>query len=969
MPTSACRGQQALLIALVVGLAMLAAVRHDSGPLAEQIPMPAVERAALLERIDALRFSARPDSALPLLERWIDTARADGDSALLLGAVLRYGATRVGRGEASAGEPYLREAVTVGEALNDTTSTCSALRWLSVAESMQGRHAEARGSCVRLQLLARASGDRQHQGWALVGLGWFEEVGGDSEAAARCYRQSAALFGQTRDAEGLAWAYDALGRVHYRLGDYDACARFRERAIAAADSIDFLHQRFYMLNNLLNNQGALAYSIGDPATAEHCFRRAYRLQSERGDHRAAVVPGMNLAMCLMRLGHWREAETQLDALANTCREHGLTPLLGRVQTRRATLRHQQGRLREATKLYRAVLELEEAMPQAERIGARILLSKSLGELDSTEAALAVLEDALALVTESVDTDVVLDLHAGLAMTLQELGRYHEALPHARRVSCQAVRLGLRKPLLPALHAAARCHWALDAPESAMVYFDRAVAAWEADRAVPLDPEWREERGAQGRTLYDALATFHLDYPSPLSPDERARRAYDSVRIFKARTLLERTLGPGHGPWPAMRDSVAPAPTVEMLQREILQPGELLLDVFWGPATLYIFAVTRDVCRVVEHRTLEDLERRIALVAGALSESPSRATAIGAATLHEASTSLSNQLLGSLSELIETHDRIILSPDGALNRLPLEGLPPPSSRPDGRAHYLSETHEIVREPSASFLAWQRRAHKRDGASPLGTLLGVTAARGERGARLPGAQEETRGLDRRYRGVDIYPSETERRSLGGLLNAYQVLHFAVHTEADDQYPWRSAIVYDSCGAALSLRADQISRLHLEAHLAVLSGCGTASGRILSGEGVLGLSSAFLCAGVPTVIATLWEAPDRSTVRLVDRFYDALARGLDASAAMAEARESMRADPSTRHPYYWAGFVLVGDGNGRAVLETRPLWTRRPWLIPTSVLLLVALGSVLVRKWRWVRSQRPKRRLSMASSAWIA
>lgn len=944
----AYRGWLAILLLIVaVGVAPVAAEPGSVPEAAGRELMSTKERTDLFEQIDRLRLSAHPDSALPLLERWIETARAAGDSMLLLDAILRYGATRVGWGEASASEPNLREAAGISEALRDTVSMCVALRWLSVAVSVQGRHSEARELCRRLMSLAHSSGDRQHEGWALVGLGWFEEIQGDNDAAAQLYRQAVVPFEQARHPEGVAWAYDALGRAHYHLGDYDLSAHFREQAIAAADSIGFVHQRHYMLNNLLNNQGALAYSIGDPATAEHHFRRAYELQRARGDLPGAIVPGMNTAMCQMRLGRLDDAEAHLDTLAATCREHGLMPLLGRVQTRRATLRHQQGRWREATALFREVLALGDALPRAEQIGARILLSQSLAQIDSTREALEVLKGALDLVTGSIGADILLDLYAALAMRLQEQDRPHDALAYAQRVAREAARLGLRKPLLPALYTAARCHEALGAPDSAAVYFDRAVAAWKEDRALPLDPEWREERGARGRALYQGLVAFHLNHLVALPPAERAGRAYDSVRMFKARTLMERALGPGRVSAAAVIDSLAPPPTLETLQREVLQPRELLLDAFWGPSALYIFAVTRDSCRVVHHSAVDDLERRITLVARALSDPSWREAAIDENTLQEMTAALSHRLLGDLADLIDAHGRIILSPDGVLNRLPLEALPSPRS--DGRRQPFSQTHEIVREPSAAFLAWQRRGCTQTESPTPATLLGVRATRGAWGAALPGAEEEVQRLERGYRGVDIYPSATNGRSLRGLLPGYQILHFAAHTEADDQYPWRSAIVCDSAGTTLDLRADQVSRLRLEARLAMLSSCRTAGGRVLSGEGVLGLSSAFLCAGVEAVVASLWDVPDRPTARLVERFYAALADGHGAAAALARARAVMRSDPATRHPYYWAGFVLVGDGDVRLALEPRPLWERHRWLLPLLLLLLLAAVAALVRRRR--------------------
>ncbi len=120
-----------------------------------------------------------------------------------------------------------------------------------------------------------------------------------------------------------------------------------------------------------------------------------------------------------------------------------------------------------------------------------------------------------------------------------------------------------------------------------------------------------------------------------------------------------------------------------------------------------------------------------------------------------------------------------------------------------------------------------------------------------------------------------------------------------------------------------------------------CGTARGRILSGEGVQGLSAAFLSAGVPAVIATLWDVGDRATTLLMEEFYDRLADGRSAAAALQAAQAGLRADPSTHPPYFWAGFVLMGDGDVHLALERRSWIERRLPLTLSLVAALIALA----------------------------
>ena len=114
---------------------------------------------------------------------------------------------------------------------------------------------------------------------------------------------------------------------------------------------------------------------------------------------------------------------------------------------------------------------------------------------------------------------------------------------------------------------------------------------------------------------------------------------------------------------------------------------------------------------------------------------------------------------------------------------------------------------------------------------------------------------------------------------------------------------------------LHAHEIIDLNLDADLAVLSACETGIGRISPGEGVIGMSWAFLVAGARSVVVSQWRVNSASTSRVMKDFYQAMARqndlkGLNKSQALREASLSLLKDRRYRHPFYWAGFVLVSN-----------------------------------------------------------
>jgi CHAT domain-containing protein len=293
--------------------------------------------------------------------------------------------------------------------------------------------------------------------------------------------------------------------------------------------------------------------------------------------------------------------------------------------------------------------------------------------------------------------------------------------------------------------------------------------------------------------------------------------------------------------------------------------------------------------------------------------------------------LGQELLGPIAPLLSGCRRVVFAPDGPLNLVPLVTLVRPRS---------PETCPVlVRVPSATILGFLRTSADTLRVRGQG-ILAVAAAETPDGRPLPGAVREVRHLARRYSDVDLRLAGSSGAALVPAdLTRYDILHLATHARVDDQRPWSSEIVLNTKDPTGRLRAGLIAELDLSARLAVLSACETGSGRILSGEGVLGLSSAFLSAGVPTVVASLWPVADGVTTVLMDKFYEELASGRDPSTALALAQDAIRADPVTAHPFHWAGFVVVGDGTVAVDLQVKRQ------LGPVALFLVAVFVAVVV------------------------
>jgi CHAT domain-containing protein/tetratricopeptide (TPR) repeat protein len=315
--------------------------------------------------------------------------------------------------------------------------------------------------------------------------------------------------------------------------------------------------------------------------------------------------------------------------------------------------------------------------------------------------------------------------------------------------------------------------------------------------------------------------------------------------------------------------------------------------------------------------------------------------------------LARQRLGPLEDHLNARDgepavrHLIVLPSHQMAGVPVEA--------------LTDQFTVSYAPSGTMFAWlrERRAGR---AAPAATLLalgdpayrpaGDGGGRAEFG-RLRWAGRELQGISRldfhkveRLTGPEASEQNLDRLAAGGRLREFRYLHFATHGVLDNRLPMRSALVLAPDGR---LTAERVLRgWKLDADLVTLSACNTALGRYAGGEGHLGFSQALFLAGARGLVLSLWEVDDASTALLMTRFYENLlgegtGKPMPKAEALAEAKRWLRglgpaevsqltrdlptrgtrgrvvarnnASPgavvySYEHPYYWSGFVLIGD-----------------------------------------------------------
>jgi CHAT domain-containing protein len=377
--------------------------------------------------------------------------------------------------------------------------------------------------------------------------------------------------------------------------------------------------------------------------------------------------------------------------------------------------------------------------------------------------------------------------------------------------------------------------------------------------------------------------------------------------------------------------VKPAPLKTI--RGMLGDDEVLVEYVLDEPNTFCVVISRKSTRVV---TLPaDGDQIKSLTESYLSELKSR----------KSGDQFSEQLYAILLEpvLRSFHQsRLIVSPDGILYSLPFEALR------DGNG-FVVRSKIVSYTPSATVL-WRlrtaplvesRRSLLAIGAvdykmvrglpksierGSMATVIvrGLAELSGSRLEDLPASRDEVLTIAK-IAGPNtellLGQNATESAFKNRPLSDFRVIHFAAHAAADPQYPDRAALVLGIGSNTTDdglLQVREIMHLPLNAELVTLSACDTNVGTEEGEAGVVSLEQAFLIAGARAVVASLWNVEDRSTTVLMKAFYTHLALHEDKALALAHAKRDILEQYGDASPYYWAPFVMVGEGNQPVSLD---------------------------------------------------
>ncbi len=534
------------------------------------------------------------------------------------------------------------------------------------------------------------------------------------------------------------------------------------------------------------------------------------------------------------------------------------------------------------------------------------------------------QQALKLAKQTTQQDII-DALMSLALVSERTGKLDQARDYADQTIALAPkhgdRLNVLYPMLVKGHVAARIH---DTQHAEKIYREieqdpksHVFLKWEAEHSLAQLYEDENQPDAAEREYHAALNTFevarcslHEDTSLPFPAN--AASIYDDYIHFlagkgKASEALKiaeyqrgRTLAEGLGVLQKCVGFKPDPPNAQAIARKVA--GTILF--YWlGEKQSHLWAITPQkiiTFTLPPKSEIEPITQRYRKALSEQQEFLQQTTDDGLALYHI--------LVEPVGNLLRPNAKVFIIPDGSLNTLNFETLLVPGSTP----HYWIEDVTVTDASSLRLLA----------ASPTNPnhtdnvlLFGNAVSPNSDYPDLRKAASEMEVIEKHFQpkqqGVFAREQANPAAYLASKPEQYSYIHFVAHGTASRMSPLDSAIVLSRSNTqedSFKLYARDIIHLPLRAQLVTISTCYGAGARAYSGEGLVGLSWAFLRAGAHNVIGALWEVSDVSTPKLMDELYRNLERGETPDAALRNAKLTLLRSNSAFHkPFYWAPFQL--------------------------------------------------------------
>ncbi len=844
---------------------------------------------------------------------------------------------------AKALEMY-KEALDLYREVSDRASEARCLQLIGEINQSQNKFEEA---LVQYQLshqIYQSLGRDAEQASTSFDIGSMQKNLGKYTEALNAYQEALVLYRKLKDRGDEEITLNNIGTIYDDVGESTRALEFYKDSLTIARELD--HQK--VMGVILNNMGLIYMDLGLYGDAFRAYTEALTIQEDFGTRSEKATTLDNFGTYYARLKDYSKAlDLHLEALEIHRATYDRSSEAADLNNIGVVL-GQSGYQTLALNYYLQALQIESDL------GDRAGVGQTLTNIGATFAHLGENTTALDYYKQALEIQRQIANPAGEANTLNQMGTLYallEQYPDALKSFQEALKIrngtGDRSGEASTLDNIGFIFESQGELQTALDYYFSAISILEDVRTTAKAEEIKTDLSRRSADVYESAVLVLLRIGRPVDAFNLAERARartfldqlgnielkltggDSLLLNKAQTLrvdlgaIDRRLRVEESK-PADQQN---PDLIKSLKSQLLDKQntyqELLIQIKLNDPE-YASLVQ------VSTLTLPEVQKLIArdemLVSYFVTDKETIAFVIStdsfetielpvtAADLRSAITefrrfsnvedsserlyALYNQLINPLRKYMKT-PRIGIIPHGILHYIPFAALT------DGHRSVIDD-FSLFYLPSASVLPFIQEKRK----APSENMMALAESQPEGFPRLSYANQEVESIARLFNSQALTDDQATETLFKMEAGNYSILHLAAHSQLDESNPLFSRLLLaaDSSNDG-SLEVHEIYGLNLKnANLVVLSACETELGEHSVGDDIVGLDRAFIYAGTPSVIASLWYVDDQATSSLMNSFYFHLKRGLSKADSLRAAQLETRIKyPS---PYFWASFVLTGD-----------------------------------------------------------
>ena len=832
--------------------------------------------------------------AIEYHEKSLEIAKEIGDKAAQSACYTNLGNAHRNLGDFGKAIEYHEKSLEIVKEIGDKAGESKCYANLGGAYDGLGDFGRAIRYFERSLEIAKEIGDKATQSKCYANLGAAYVGLGDFRKAIEYHEKSLEIAKEIGDKAVQSACYTNLGNAHRNLGDFGKAIEYHEKSLEIVKEIGDKagESKCYM------NLGNAYYGLGDFRKAIKCHGKSLNIKMQIGDKAGESACYANIGNAYDSLGDFGKAlgchEKSLQIAKGIGDRAAESACYANIGAAYSGL----GDFENAIRYFERSLEiLKETGDKAVESKCYANLGAAYVGLGDFKKAMEFHEKSLEILKEIGDTDSerIVNLNLGRI--------YHESKPELAYNFCKH-----------SIELSEKISVKLAEEEHKIWFYARVSDAYQ--HMIPLCLKLKKAKEAfeytersKSRAFLDLLAATEIKPTIELTSELKSWLDDEEKNLAKLREIQTRHLRqtrvsvePGDvekifGNLNQVYDKIEEFDSEYVFTRRgkplslskirhmlsLQKRDVILIEYFITEDETFIFVVSsedRELHIETVPISTEKLQRHIENYWREVVEF------LYLKEIGDTWLSLSEYLIKPISKYLSKGDLVYFVPYGPLHYLPLHAL-------ELKGEPLIKLHPIAYSPSASLIKFcqSKGSNKLESCASFGVVF----------------EEEANGV------AELFNSKAHNGSLATKDNVLEnctdkdVIHFSCHGRFDYVDPLSSGVVLYNDEV---LSAREIFDMRLNAELVTLSACETGLNQRSPGDELIGLTRAFIYAGVPSVVVSLWSVDARSTQELMLEFYKLLQNGVDKATALQKAQTKIMEKEEYSHPYYWAPFILVGD-----------------------------------------------------------